>query len=237
MNWETFKQNGFIVSVSGNIFNCLRQVSLFQQVRNITRCTWMLRHKAEVKGKLDEEKLQLYKDTNHFTESYVFPELWVLGNIICGIVVYALLANGLMPRSLGCFFVILAILRTFEIIVYHVNVLLFDPLKATSKNQVYAIKSATRMLLLLLCNMFEYILCFSIVYLFFIPDLMSSNYWQSFAYSMSAFLNLNISGIDDLPHAIVKVVRIESILGIFMNLICIARFINLLPDVNTIEKQ
>ena len=96
---------------------------------------------------------------------------------------------------------------------------------------------SNQLLLLLLCNMFEYILCFSIVYLFFIPDLMSSNYWQSFAYSMSAFLNLNISGIDDLPHAIVKVVRIESILGIFMNLICIARFINLLPDVNTIEKQ
>lgn len=236
MNRETLKNNGFIVSVTCNIFNCLRQVSLFQQVRNITRGLWMFLHRTELQGKSYAEKRQLFAETKPFTNSYIFPELWVLGNIVIGIIIYTLLANYLMPRALGWGFVVLAILRAFEIIVYHVNVLLFDPLIAAFGNQQYAIKSATRMLLLLFCNMLEYVICFGIVYLFFLPT-MDAAYWQSFALSVSAFLNINMEGINSIPNTLISVVRIESILGVFMNLICIARFINMLPSVNTIDKQ
>ena len=237
MNWETFKKNGFIVAGACAVFNALRQVSLFQQVRNIAQWLWTLRHQNELKGATEDERRQLFSASRPFTHTYVFPELWVIGNIICGMAVYALMASHHMPRVLGWIFVILAILRAFEIMVYHVNVLLFDPLIATNNNQQYAIKSATRMLLLLLCNMLEYVLCFSIVYVFFLPDIMTTTFWQPLALSISAFLNIGIEGLNVPSPALVRVIHAESILGIFMNLICIARFINMLPSVNTIDKN
>ena len=237
MNWEKIKQNGFIVASTCYVFNCLRQVSLFQQVRNITKWLWIRCHQSELAGKTEEEKRKAFAATQPLTGSYVFPELWVVGNITCGIIAYILMAYGLMPHWLGWVLVVLAILRAFEIMVYHVNVLLFDPLIASSKRQQYAIKSATRMLLLLLCNMFEYIVCFSIVYLFFLPEGMNVSAWHSLSISISAFLNIGVDGINTLPSTLVKVVHVESILGIFMNLICIARFINMLPSVNTIDKN
>ncbi len=237
MNWDTFKKNGFIVAGACYVFNVLRQVSLFQQVRNISHWLWMLRHKNELKGKSEDEQRQLFAANRPITHTYVFPELWVIGNIVCGMAVYALMAVNHMPRAIGWIFVILAILRAFEIMVYHVNVLLFDPLIASNNNQQYAIKSATRMLLLLLCNMLEYVICFSLVYVFFQPDIMSANFWQPLSLSISAFLNINIENMEVHSSALIKVIHIESILGIFMNLICIARFINMLPSVNTIDKN
>ena len=237
MNWESFKKNGFIVAGACYVFNVLRQVSLFQQVRNIAQWLWMLSHKNELEGKTEDEKRELFAASRPITHTYVFPELWVIGNIVCGLAVYALLAGHHMPRAIGWVFVVLAILRAFEIMVYHVNVLLFDPLIASNNNQQYAIKSATRMLLLLLCNMLEYVICFSIVYVFFLPDIMSATFWQPLSLSISAFLNISIEGMEVHSTALVKVIHIESILGIFMNLICIARFINMLPSVNTIDKN
>lgn len=237
MDWKNIKQNGFIVASTCYVFNCLRQVSLFQQVRNIAKWLWMLCHRTELAGKTEAEKRQAFAATKPLTGSYVFPELWVVGNITCGIIAYILMAHGVMPYWLGCVLVGLAILRAFEIMVYHVNVLLFDPLIASSLQQQYAIKSATRMLLLLLCNMLEYIVCFSIVYVFFLPEGLNVSAWHSLSISISAFLNIGVDGIKVLPSTLVKVVHIESILGIFMNLICIARFINMLPSVNTIDKN
>lgn len=54
-----------------------------------------------------------------------------------------------------------AVIRTLGFFVYQVNVLLFDPL---TNPQTYAIKSATRMVILLIMNMIEFTFWFSCVY-------------------------------------------------------------------------
>lgn len=235
-NKYDIKKDGFIISFFYSIFNALRQVSLFQQVRNFAGWRWMLLQHQELKGLTYSQKKQQFSATQPFVNSYLFSELWVAGTILCGILIYTLMANCTIPDWLQVIFICFALLRAFEIMIYHINVLLFDPIRADKAGQKYVIKSPTRMLLLLMINMVEYMLCFSIVFLFFAPDVLSTTSWQSFAFSASAFLNLDVPEINLLPNAILHLAHIESIVGVLMNIICIARFIGTLPSVRTIEK-
>lgn len=235
MNWNKLKEDGIIVNAMLKLIMSLEQISLFQAVRNISFCVWALRNKKALKGKSCNEKMQLYKDTKPFTNSYLFPELWVIGNIICGLIIYYSIAMSLISYTWGYFFVVLAMLRAFEIMVYHLKVLIFDQLRNRAQNKEYAIKSTTRMLILLLCNMFEYVLCFAIVYQFALPVDAGMNFMHSFVLSISAFFNTNFVSIDNLSPKLLIFIRVETILGVFMNLICIARFINMLPGLRSIE--
>ena len=224
INWALIKkEEGYIVLAVCFLFHCLSKVSVFQWIRELNKCICT----------------RLGKDASKsFFGGYNFPEFWVLCNMLCGMIVYILLVYVRVPRVIGWIFVAFAIMRAFEIMVYHVNVLLFDPLIARSKGKDYAIKSSTRMLVLLLCNMFEYVLCFSIVYLFCVEG-MNASFWQSFTMSISAFLNIDAPNATQnlLSNTWVAVARIESIIGVFMNLICIARFINMLPEVKSISSN
>jgi hypothetical protein len=237
MKWTELKENGFIVEATRKLFKVLEQISIFQAIRNVSAWIWILRHKAETKGKSCSEKLDLYKQTKPFTNSYLFPELWVVVNIVCGLCAYALFSMKCVPQTLGIICAVLAMMRAFEIMVYHMKVLIFDSLNAKIAKKDYAIKSTTRMLILLLCNMFEYVLCFSIIYQCAIPTDATTECLHSFVLSTSAFFNIDFHGLNILPPAMLVVVRIETILGIFMNLICIARFINMLPNVETLDKH
>ena len=230
------KKDGYITYFFYRIFGWLRYISLFQFVRTFSGCLWMLWHHSELKDLTCDQKKQQFSATKPFVNSYIFPELWVTFSILCGIIIYNLMDNCIMPDWLRATCVGLALLRAFEIMIYHINVLLFDPIRAELAGRKYAIKSPTRMLLLLLINMAEYMLCFSIVFLYFDQDTFAAGAWQPFAFSASAFMSLDIPDINDLSNLVKHLAHIESIVGVLMNVICIARFINMLPSVRSIEK-
>ena len=51
-------------------------------------------------------------------------------------------------------------------------------------------------------------------------------------------LFMNISGINDCPNkALLTPIYAETLVGIFMNILCLARFINILPGVKTIDNR
>lgn len=231
MKIDDIRNNGFILALTCWIFDVLRQVSLFQQVKNISKWIWTKHHRIRIKDLSLDEQEKYFKKHKPLTHTYLFPELWVIGNAIFGMIVYCLMACKMLPDFIGGVCVVLGCLRMFEILVYHINVMLFDPIINSQNN--YAIKSATRMLILLLINMLEYVLYFSIVYLFFIPENLDISYWQIFSMSVSAFMNIDMPSIIESPNAIMILVRFESVLGVFMNLICIARVIGMLPSVRT----
>ena len=56
------------------------------------------------------------------------------------------------------FFMIYAVERCFEILVYQINVLLFAPYRDSKAGKEYKIKSPTRMIVLLLHNVFEFVI-------------------------------------------------------------------------------
>ena len=231
MKIHDIRNNGFILPLACSLFDALRQVSLFQQVRNISKGLWNLRHRKTLQHLSPEQQKCYYDEHRPLTHTYLFPELWVTGSVIAAVSIYCLMVAQILPNWLGWICVIIACLRMFEILVYHINVMLFDPILNAQNN--YAIKSATRMLILLMINMIEYILYFSIVYLFFMPHNLDISGWQVFSMSISTFMNIEMPPLDVPPSAVMLVVRLESILGVFMNMICIARVLGMLPRVRT----
>lgn len=207
------RKNSFIVDFWEKVFHILSKISLFYWIRKVTK-----------------------------NRSYTFVEGWVLGNLIisilCSLVVYWVpLASWILYTLL-----VYGLLRVFEIIVYQLNVLLFDPYRAQKQNKEYAIHSATRMVVLLLHNYVEIMFWYTAVILCLINIYGSEVYfsWGQFVQQNvlciatfdSDFLETpRMSAIPALSH----VVFMEIISGLIMTLISLSRFIGLLPPVA--EKQ
>lgn len=235
----TIKYDGIILWVAFHMFDILRQISVFHQIRNISQWMWNCSFKSNFKRKhpdatvLIEETLLIkekcWNKYKPFTAKHLFPEVWVLANILFSII--GCFVVGIKANEWICWiFCIYAILRTFELFVYQINVLLFDPIKF--RGDKYKVKSATRTVLLLICNMFEYVLWFSVVYLFMIKGQMSFHEnFQVIMKSVTTLANID-SPEEQFKHvSIIYVAYIESVIGIFMNIVCLARFISLLPSV------
>lgn len=231
-------KDGIILWLAYHLFDWLRQISIFQQIRNISKRTWNYKFKRNHPHASKEEYDNAWKEHRPFVFGYLFPELWVIFNILFAIVgcVVAAKSSG---RVISVFFIIYAFLRTFELFVYQINVLLFDPIRSGLSK--YRIKSATRMILLLICNIFEYVLWFSVVYIFMYKA--KGRCVDGFRVVLESISTLtNISSPNDFADLgkefdITLVAYIESVIGIFMNIVCLARFISLLPPVQTIDEN
>ena len=227
-------QDGIILWGAYHLFDFLRQVSVFQQIRNISNWLWNRKFKKKFPKATAEERSNYWKDNRPFTASFLFPEIWVLLNIALAII-GCLIVGKETPVWICWIFCVYAILRTLELFVYQINVLLFDPIK--SGRAKYKIKSATRTVLLLICNIFEYILWFSVVYLFMYRG-HTSNVDSLHIVMESVTTLANIASPEDFKTAdIVFVAYVESVIGIFMNIVCLTRFISLLPPVQTIDEN
>lgn len=244
MNIENGKRNdclphfgiddGFILWTVYHLFDALRQVSLFQQIRNIARFLWKNKYKRSHPDASKDDMDNAWKASRPFVTKYLFSEIWVVAHLLLG-VLSGLIMIYTPCLWLGYFLLGYAMLRSFEIFVYHVNVLLFDPLKAGVG--YYKIKSATRMIILLFCNIAEYVLWFSVIYVV-VLRLDNEDIMGKHILTRSIMTLANISDPNDyINWKIAAVANIESIIGIFMNIVCLARFISILPSVRTIDRN
>lgn len=226
--------DGFVLWTVYHLFDALRQVSLFQQIRNISRLLWKKKYKHSHPDASKEDMDNAWKTNRPFTTKYLFSEIWVTAHLLLGVLCSLIM---IYTPYLWLGYVILgyAMLRSFEIFVYHVNVLLFDPLKAGVEN--YKIKSATRMIILLFCNIAEYIIWFSVIYIV-VLRLDNEDIMGKHVLTRSIMTLANISDPNEyINWKIAMVANIESVIGIFMNIVCLARFISILPSVHTIDKN
>ena len=146
--------------------------------------------------------------------------------------------------------IIYATERTLEMFVYQVNVLFFhrlinvfmEPKKKEQKKEPeisattsapeegYAIKSSTRMVILLIFNMIEYILQFAVIFAAFGSLQNDPSMHLSLLESFQVFMSLG--GLEMYESGVLMTVAyVESIVGIFMNILCLARFVGILPEV------
>ncbi len=226
--------DGFILWIVYHLFNTLRQVSLFQQIRNISKLLWQKKYKHSHSDASKEDMDNAWKTNRLFVTKYLFSEIWVTAHLLLG-VLCSLIMIYTPDLWLGYIILGYAMLRSFEIFVYHVNVLLFDPLKAGVDN--YQIKSATRMIILLFCNIAEYILWFSVIYII-VFRLDNEDIMEKHILTKSIMTLANISDPNEyINWKIAAIANIESVIGIFMNIVCLARFISILPSVRTIDKN
>ena len=222
------KNDGFIVQVLYLIFFVLERFSVFYWIR--------------VLGK------KISKGNNKpVTETYIFPEIWVVFNISFAILVINLIkSNSPFPKNAAIVIFAYSFLRVVEMFVYQINVLFFHRLnqymwidvsnkssrKASNnnKNDSYVLKSATRTIIMLVLNMIEYVLQFSVMFgclsVIYDNPAISMSLFDSFKVFMLSSGTENVEG-----QLLINLVNFEVIIGIFMNILCISRFINELPGV------
>lgn len=227
------KNDGFIVQVLYLIFFVLERFSVFYWIR--------------VLGK------KISKGNNKaITETYIFPEIWVVFNITFAVIVINLIkSNSAFPKNIAIVIFAYSFLRVVEMFVYQINVLFFHRLNQymwieendkannkvsdSKKDDSYVLKSATRTIIMLVLNMVEYVLQFSVMFgclsVIFDNPAISMSLFDSFKVFMLSSGTENVEG-----QLLINLVNFEVIIGIFMNILCISRFINEMPGVRQVDK-
>lgn len=174
--------------------------------------------------------------------SYRFVDAWVLGHLLLSAGSVILVAKN-PDNWLGFLFVLYGALRVFEINVYQVNVLLFDEYRAKKNGTPYAVRGFRRLVLLLMHNYFEIVFWFACSYIYFAESF--AHTWQptyrtvlgaiygSFI-TMSTFGDFNFKPADFFG---AFVLFTQSVCGLFMTILCLARFIALLPRPTSMDEM
>ena len=231
-------EDGFLVQTVFLLFYYLERLSLFYWVRFISTCI--------------HDKLKPDSDEKPFVMTYIFPEIWVVCNMTLayslGHIAYKLNCNWLLILIIAY-----AIERVLEMFVYQVNVLFFHRLiprfmektegemkrearrnanKKTPapKESQYYIKSATRTVLMLILNMVEYVLQFALIFTAIHSLIGTGETYVGITGSFQLFMNMT-SPKELSDNSVLMFAYVETIIGMFMNIICLARFVGMLPEV------
>lgn len=207
------EKDTFIVDLWEKIFNLLSKISVFSFIKLI---------KKEI--------------------TYSFVEKWVIFNTLFAF------SSTLIVYYLGGYFVfviwilmIYGSLRIFEIIIYQINVLLFDPSRAIKNGIKYRIKSPTRLVVLLIHNYFEIICWFSTIFIsnLILNDMISDNWGYYLRINFLCISTFDTSYISEsLSHfgKLSQFAFYETTVGFIITIISLARFIGLLPGVDSVEE-
>lgn len=209
----TSSKSTFIVDFWETIFRGLGKVSIFSVVRKI--------FKGARTGR--------------------FVDYWALSHVFLSVAAVPLVLY--IPNFwVGAVIAGYAFFRVFEVVVYQMNVLLFDEYRASRANKSYALHGYRRMIILLMQNYFEIIFWFAAQYAFFsqifdftVPGSNESVFgavYTSFVV-MTSFGFYNVTPLSVLAYSIVIA---QAMIGLFMTLLSLARFIGLIPAPATLDE-
>lgn len=213
------KTNGFIVPILFLVFHILKKISLFPFFIFINK--------------------KIFGD-KFVSKNYLLPELWVVINLTFSLVGKYII-NITNNKVIAYILIFTATLRIFAMLIYQINVLFFDryaqwflysPTKKKKDN--YVIQSGTRIIILLLINMIEYVVHFSVI--FVALNFISGNSvgYMTIADSLKLFFNMH--ELSTLTNSDILFFAYSEVgIGVFMNILCIARMLNLLPNVKTVS--
>lgn len=203
----------FIVEFWSKIFNALRLVSLFQLIR------------------------VLFPKTKR---NYGFVDVWVLGNSVFSFLCLTVLS---IPQIRWWEIVILcyAGVRIFEVVIYQINVLLFDEYRAKKASREYAVRGFRRIVLLLLLNYIETLCWFALFYrnlafLFESRHISLDSIGGSLYFSLVTMSTLGYGDIIPKERAGLFLVLMQTSIGIFMALLILSRFISLIPEPESLDE-
>lgn len=203
----------FIVEFWSTIFKWLRFVSLFQLIRALF---------PKTRGK------------------HGFVDIYVLGNLIFSflcLVVSSVPQVHLWEIAILCY----AGVRIFEVVIYQINVLLFDEYRAKKSGIKYAIGGFRRIVLLLLHNYIEVLCWFALFYrnlsfLFDSKHISLDSLGGSLYFSLVTMSTLGYGDITPKDRAGLFLVFMQTSIGLFMALLILARFISLIPEPETLDE-
>lgn len=170
--------------------------------------------------------------------SYAVVEAWVVGHAALALYA-ALLAHSGAASRLQTILLLYGGLRVFEIVVTQANVLLFDEWRARRRGVAYALRGYRRILILLLHNYAEVVFWFVAALLAFnsrswvvLDDASLSATLRATLLSMVAF---SMEGVRPLGRFAAAFLTVQSLVGVFMTLLTLGRFLSLMPTPATQE--
>lgn len=209
------EEKGFIVEYCSVLFGFLGKISIFSVIRRLRK-----------------------------NMTYTFVDAWVLGNLIAAIM-FTLVGYYFGDSVSWLMYLIVgyAILRVYEIIIYQLNMLLFDPYRTLKKGKTYKINSPTRTVILLLHNYLEVMFWYAAIIIALQQlngiTLVASyiEYIQSCVLCIATFNGELVQNtVGEIYPGLSNVVFLQVITGVIMTLISLARFIGILPAVESIEE-
>lgn len=164
--------------------------------------------------------------------SSLFVEVWVLGNTICAVAA-AIIISQFPETHWALLLIAYGIWRTFEIVVTQMNVMFFDEWRARRKGKQYSLKGYKRMALLLLHNFAELIFWFASVLIILNHaaqiQIENASFWGTLRASLVSMVSFSSGDIKPLNPVTSGILFAQSIVGIFMTLLTLSRFISLIP--------
>lgn len=174
-----------------------------------------------------------------FVTGYHFPDLWVfLHFLVPFIFLFGSAAPTLSKMKLGllCY----AAWRLFEVIVYHINVVAFDPYRRVKGRQDERVRSYLRCVILVIVNYLEIILWFALAYrnltwAFKLNGVLLDSFFHSLNLSFVTMTRFGHTIIEPKPGLADILVLVQSAIGFFMIILILVYFISLLPRRGTMD--
>lgn len=158
--------------------------------------------------------------------NYRFVDYWLVLHTFLAIVYVVIAGIEQVPSWIKYTLLVYSCLRMFEILVYQLNVILVHPYN--TKN--YSLNSYRRMTIALLHNFFEIIFWFAgtFITLQFITDAtVPLAVYTSFTHMVTYSMDLDES---KWSMAAIFILQFQAIIGVFMTVLSLARFISLFPQ-------
>lgn len=197
--------HSFIVDMWSSVFAILAKVSLFHWVSKLLK-----------------------------PASYWFVDAWVLAHTaLAGLLVWLVPVAGAHWLTLTA--VAYGAARGFEMIIYQLNVLLFDEYRERKAGREYKVRGYRRLVLLLLHNFTEIIFWFALFYRTMpeemLPEPIDPNsVFSSVNFSFVIMTSFGLPGMQPNTSFAQAVVLAESMIGLFLAVMILARFIGMLPS-------
>ncbi|MEK5230806.1 hypothetical protein MHB42_03445 [Lysinibacillus sp. FSL K6-0232] len=209
MNQNNYYTESTLVKWWTNTLKFLEKISLFYLVRTF-----------------------IIKDANN-EKKRLFVDMWLIAHTLLPIIFVAINYIDNVNIIVKYCFVAYGSLRIFEILIYQLNVMLVHPYETRN----FMLNGYRRMTIALIHNFFEIVFWFAGTYLtfHFINDITPMDaVYHSFTHMVTYSLS-----IDSNKWSIFTLVVIQSqaLMGVFMTLISLARFISLFPQPKSMDEK
>ncbi|MBF58272.1 MAG: hypothetical protein CME80_11220 [Halomonas sp.] len=220
------KSGSFIVSFWSSIFQLLKYIALFP---------WVM--------KLWQKLLDVFNVNQKRRRdlSFLLVDTWTLGHLLLALLgLWLLNSESSALVSAGKWIATYGLLRTFELVVYQVNVLLFDEYRAKKLGRDYQIRGYRRMVILLVHNYFETVVWFACAHFLLMHwgwmELSANGLLGSLREALTLMVAFSFNGGSALNQMGQLILLFQAAVGILMTLVMLARFISILPTPDTMDE-
>ncbi|MHC4744339.1 MAG: potassium channel family protein [Planctomycetota bacterium] len=221
-------KESFIVHLGSSVFGALPRLSPTGLVHEILRR--LLEVDLEKKGEKKKEKRE--------EKGYALTEWFVLFDLALAIVfwfLYSRFTGGPRIRIVYYLSFWFAVGRLYEMVVYHVNVVLFHGYNsARQREELHQLRGYRRMVVCLLTNYVEALFWFAVLYQMFQSSFSSgpicpNSRIGSLYYSVITMTTLGYGDIRPIGNAGATICMLQTLVGMFLVIVMLAAFIRLLP--------